>query len=192
MNYYTWDDLGGFVSKAASYVGYRYRNYGVEASDVQQELWLWLYNEDNRKRVIKWLGNEPQQQTTRIYRSLLDAGLSYAEGEKARVAGYKPDDVWWYTPASVEGLLPLVLDRTFTQDNGRIGEQITAVIDVRIALDDTDLFDYFLTHDEEHEDWRVNLQHVVDQLGGERPAIGRRKVLSNAQAQAITAKAYDE
>jgi hypothetical protein len=189
MNFYTWDDLGGFVTKASAYVAYRYRNV-VELEDVRQEVWLWLYTESNRKRVIKWLSNEPQQ-TTRIYRSLLDAGLSYAEVEKARIAGYKPDDVWWYTPTSIEGLLPLALDRSFTQENGLIGEQITAVIDVRSALDETSLFDYFGSHDSDHEDWRVNLQLVLDRLGGERPAVGRRKVLSNAQATAITSASYE-
>lgn len=187
---YTWDDLGGFVTKASSYVAYRYRLYGVEREDVQQELNVWLYDEANRKRVIRWLDHEPQQ-TTRIYRSLLDVGLKHAEREKAKVAGYKPEDVWWYTPHGVEGLLPLALDRSFTQENGHVGDTITMVIDVRKALDATRLFDYFLNHDDEDEDWRVNLQLVVDQLGGERPAVGRRKVLSNAQAQSITSGTYE-
>lgn len=186
----TWDDLPGYVAKASSYVAYRYRRYGVEQSDAAQEMWLWLYMEDNRKRVLKWLSNEPQQ-TTRIYRSVLDAGLKYAENEKAAVAGYKPDDVWWYTTNGIEVLLPLALDRTFTQDNGRLGEQITAVIDVRKALDDTHLFDWFLDHEDDHEDYRVNLQLVLDYLGGERPLVGRRKVMSNAQSQSITSAAIE-
>lgn len=189
MNYTTWDDMPGFVSKAAHYVGYRYRRY-VETADVSQELYAWLYADGNRSRVLKWLSAEPQQ-TTRVYRTLLAEALSYAEQEKASSAGYKPDDVWWYTPHGVEGLLPLALDRDFVQANGHVGDQLAMVIDVRAALDATGLFDFFAKHDESHPDWRVNLQAVVDRLGGERPGVGRRRAIRNATAQAITAGAYE-
>lgn len=191
---YTLDDIHGFVVKAAAYVAYRYRTYRIEQDDIQQEIYVWVYG-DGKAKIERWLESDPQQ-TTRIYRSMLDQGLRYAENEKAAVAGYKPDDVWWYTPAGVEGILPLALDRSFTQANGHVGELITMVIDIRKALDTTDLFGYFTEHlgekeDDRHEDWRVNLQLVIDHLGGERPAVGRRRRLSNAQAQAVTAGAYE-
>jgi hypothetical protein len=189
MMTYTWDDLPVFVAKASRYVAYRYRRF-VEYDDVAQEINLWLYSK-GRANVERWLDPEHPQQTTRIYRSMLDVGIKYAEAEKAETSGYKPDDVWWYTPQGVEGLLPLALNRSFRQQNEHVGDLITMVIDIRKALDAAHLFDWFTDNDESHEDWAVNLQLVVDQLGGERPAVGRRKVLSNAQAQSVTAGAYE-
>jgi hypothetical protein len=190
-NFYTFDDMPGFVSKAAGYVAYRYRNYGVEADDVQQEIYVWLYGK-GRSKVERWLGNEPQQ-TTRIYLSMLDVGRKYGEKEKAAKAGYRPEDVWWYTPASVESLMPLVMDSTYTQANGHVGELITMVMDIRSAVQEAGLSEFFeqFGAEEEHPDYRVNVMLVLDRLGGERPIVGRRRAMSNAQAQAVTSEAYE-
>lgn len=191
-NFYTFDDMPGFIAKAASYVAHRYRFYGVEKDDVSQEIYVWLYGQ-GRAKIERWLDTdgETPQQTTRIYRSMLDVGLKYGEKEKAAKAGYRPDDVWWYTPSSVEGLIPLVLDETYTQANGHIGDLITMVVDIRKAIQEAGLWGFFADSTEEHDDWLINLQQVVDRLGGERPAVGRRRVLTNATAQAITSGAYE-
>jgi len=177
-----------FVRKAAGYTGYRYRNYGVEPEDVISEINVWLFG-DGRPKVEKWLGNEPQQ-TTRIYRSMLDVALKYAESEKANRVGYKPDDVWWYTKTSVEGLMPLALDPTYTQANGHVGETLTMVVDIRRVMTPED-HDYFTYCDDTDPDWSERLTDLVNRLGGQRPYVGRRKVLSNATAQAITETGYD-
>lgn len=188
-NFYTFDDLHGFVIKAGGYVAHRYRSYGVEQEDVQQEIYVWLYQDKSRKKIERWLGSEPQQ-TTRIYRSMLDQGLAYAEREKAAKAGYRVEDVWWYTANSIEALLPLALDPSFTQEDAHVGELITSVIDVRNAVEVAGLTEFFTDATDEHPDYRVNIQLVLDRLGGERPAVGRRRAMSNAQAQAITGEQY--
>jgi hypothetical protein len=185
---YTFDQIATlFVRKAANYTGHRYRLYGVEADDVAQEIYVWLYGKGKAK-VERWLEASPQQ-TTRIYRSMLDRALGYAEQEKAAKVGYRVDDVAWYSPSTIEGLMPLVLDETFTQENGHVGELITMVIDIRRVLS-TDLHDYFLEHDNTDDAWDDNVRLVVDKLGGDRPYVGRRRVMSNAQTQAITSEAY--
>jgi hypothetical protein len=175
-----------FVTKATNYVAWRYRHYGVERDDVQQELYVWLYG-TGRPKVERWLESNPQQ-TTRIYRSLLDAGMGYAEGEKAAKVGYKVDDVYWFSPSQVTGLMPLVLDSTFVQENGHVGELITMVIDIRRVIGTGELYDYFMQHSETDPAWDDNVQTVIDKLGGDRPFVGRRKAMSNAKATAITSQ----
>lgn len=198
---YTFADISAaFVRKAANYVGWRYRHYGVEADDVAQELYVWLYSESGQKKVERWLENEPQQ-TTRIYRTLLDRGLGYAEREKAVRVGYEVDDVTWYTPNMIEALLPLALDEDYAggldqqkAPGGSHGRKaphegadlLAMTLDVRGAAERSGLFGYFLDADSEDADWADNVLTLINFLGGERPYIGRRRVMSNAQSQAIT------
>ncbi len=189
MNHYTFDDMPGFVAKAASYVAHRYRPYGVESDDVSQEIYAWLYGK-GRKRVERWLETEDDkaQQTTRIYLSMLAVGRVYAEKEKAARAGYKAEDVWWYTPASLEALIPLALDASFTQSNGQLGELTATVLDIRKAVQECGLWAFFADSTDEHPDYRSNILVVLDKLGGERPVIGRRRVMTNAHAQAVVSE----
>lgn len=184
--YYTFEDVAvAFVRKAANYLGHRYRLWGVDPDDMSQEIAVWLYGKGEPK-VRKWLANEPQQ-TTRIYRTMLDVGQRLAEREKAERVGYQVDDVWWYSPSTIEGLMPLVLDPTFTQQNEHVGELITMVIDIRRVMKPDD-FEWFTDNDSDHADHSERVRALIDRLGGQRPFIGRRKVLSNSQANAITAE----
>lgn len=185
---YTFEHISTlFVRKAANYTGHRYRLYGVEADDVAQEIYVWLYG-DGKAKVERWLEGSPQQ-TTRIYRSMLDKALQYAEQEKAVKVGYRPDDVFWYTASSVEGLMPLVLDATFVQEHGVIGELITMVVDIRRVMNEYDT-EFFMQNDDSHPMWADHLRMIVDKLGGNRPYVGRRRAMSNAHSQAITSEAY--
>lgn len=202
--HYSFEDVATrFVRKAANYTAHRYRLYNVEAEDVQQELFVWLFGE-GRSRVERWLANDPQQ-TTRIYRSLLDRALGYAEKEKAIKCGYEVDDITWYTPSMVEALLPLAMDSTYSGLQGKVGEAETSgrrsgkapneggdllagVMDIRRAVDSCPdwVGDTFLHHEPGAVGWDEAVQTVINYLGGERPYLGRRRPMSNAQAQAIT------
>lgn len=187
---YTFEQVAaGFVAKAARYAGYRYGRYGVTKDDAAQEIYVWLYGEGRRK-VESWLEASPQR-TTRIYRSMLDVAIGYGEREKATAAGYSPDDVYWYSPSSIEGLMPLVVDPTYTRPNGAVDELLAMVLDIRRVLSPDDI-EYFIYKDEADPSWRDMIRSVVDRLGGSRPYVGRRKALSNAAALAITKGAYDE
>jgi hypothetical protein len=185
----TFDVVSGpWVQRVAGYTSARYRHYQVDPEDVTQEIYAWLYGKGSAK-VERWLANDPQQ-TTRVYRSLLDVALGYAENEKAMKVGYKPDDVWWYTASSVEGLMPLVLDPTFTEKDGHVGELLTSVVDIRRVMYADDI-DYFTNSDDTAVDWADRIQDLVNRLGGNRPYVGRRKALSNATAIAITTGALE-
>lgn len=177
-----------WVAKASNYISYRYRSHGVESDDVSQEIYAWLYGTGLAK-VERWLAREPQQRT-RIYRSFLDVGMKYAEKEKAVKAGYRVDDVWWYTPSVIEGLMPLVLDPTYTQENQAIGEMITMVVDIRrvLRVDDSE---WFTENDSTHVDYDERIRTLVDRLGGAKTYVGRRKVITNAAANAMTSGAIE-
>ena len=198
---YTFPDIATrFVRKAATYTHRRYRHYGVEADDVTQELYVWLYGPGEVK-VRRWLAADPQQ-TTRIYRSLLDKALAYAEREKASRVGYETDDVHWYSPTLVEGLIPLALDSTFDgkpplegESSGRRtasasegGDYLAMVADVRRALDRCGEWVRltFLNCEPGAGGWDEAVRVVVNFLGGESPYRERRRAVSNDRALAIT------
>lgn len=197
----TFSDIGdSFVPKAANYVSRRYGRYGVTKDDLYQEMFVWLVDE-GATRVRRWLANDPQQ-TMRIWRSLIDAGRSYAEKEKAHRVGYDQSDVFWYSPATIEAALPLVLDTTFDgQVNQRDetgvkqkkapnegGDLIASIVDIRRAIklcpDWVGLT--FLNGEPGVPGWDDAVASVIAVLGGEKPTIGRRRVMSNAASQYAT------
>jgi hypothetical protein len=200
---YTLEDISTvFVQKAAGYAAYRYRHYGVTREDASQEALLWLYAREDK--VNRWLAKSPQQ-TTRIYMDMLSAVLRYAEREKAAKAGYDSQDVMWYTVPLVEGLLPLALDDTYTgqsssdDESGKRkprqpnegGDGLALVMDIRRALKGMKLTEFFYHHDSSHPLWDAKLEQLVDYLGGNSPFVGRRRPMSNAQAQFLTSTQGD-
>jgi hypothetical protein len=201
---YVWAEIEkAFVQKAARYCARRYRHYGVEADDVAQEMLAWLYGK-GEKKVVNWLSKTPQQ-TTRIYRSLLDEGLTYGEAEKAERVGYHPDDTLWYTPKMIEAVMPLVLDTTYdglsglAEENSGTGgkakkpsaegnDLMTTVVDVRRALKKCPAWValVFLQSVPDGAGWEDAVQALINVLGGEGPSVGRRRAISNAHAGVIT------
>lgn len=200
MKHYEWEDLDSLVFKAAGIASKRYHRYSVTFEDFTNVIYTWLY--DHRTKVRGWLSASPQR-TTRIFRSFLDEALRYGEIEKATQVGYDVEDVAWYSPSLVEGLLPLALDDDWYPEAVQDGEQnskttsrkppneggdlLAMVLDIRRALKGTKLKSWFLEHEPDAGDiWIGHIGHLVDYLGGDRPYVGRRKVLSNSEAQAIT------
>lgn len=198
--HYEWNDLDSLVFKAAGIASGRYHRYGVTFEDFTNEIYAWLY--EHRAKVRGWLNAKPQR-TTRIFRSFLDVALHYGEIEKAARVGYDPEDVTWYSPSLVEGLLPLALDDEFypemiqeSDQGGKLSTRkppsegddlLVRVLDIRRALDKTGLRDWFMEHEPAIDDiWTGRIGQLVDYLGGERPYVGRRKPLTNSEAQAIT------
>lgn len=203
QKHYTFDEIAtSFVIKAGRYTVRRYGYYGVTYADASQEVLEWLYGSGEPK-VRRWLAASPQQ-TTRIYRSMLDRSLGYAERVKAARCGYEVDDVTWYTPSMVEALMPLVFDDTFTgkapQDGDTTksgkpenekGDLLVLVIDIRRAIElAPEWVGNILRHDNADERYDDAIRTVVNVLGGERPYVGRRRPVSNAQALAMTGSEY--
>jgi hypothetical protein len=201
---YTFDEVASrFTQKAASYAGRRYRAWGVERDDFSQEILMWMYG-SGKSKVERWLASAPQQ-TTRIYRSMLDVAIQYGEKEKAERVGYNAADIQWYTAAMVEAVLPLVLDSTYdfqssTDVGGNGGKHkklapgeganlLTSVMDVRRALKHcpTWVQEVLEDYSSGHPAWEDAIELVVHQLGGSLlPQIGRRRVMNNATAQHVT------
>jgi len=78
-----------------------------DADDIRQELWVWFLEHPNK--VSMWEELDIKQSTKLVARSLRNAAKDYCQREKARSAGYKVDDNYYYDREVVEILLPAVL-----------------------------------------------------------------------------------
>ena len=78
-----------------------------DTDDIRQELWVWFLEHPNK--VSLWEELDGKQSTKLIARSLRNAAKDYCQREKARSAGYKVDDNYYYDREVVELLLPAVL-----------------------------------------------------------------------------------
>ena len=206
---YTFEDVAtSFAGQAARAVFTRYARWGVTLDDCLSEIHLYLYGKGKRN-VDRWLANDPQQ-TTRINREFYAAAQSFAEKAKAEAVGYDVDDVLWYSPSLVEALMPLALDPTFTGEiniqkhpdeyqpktkpnHKEGGDLLAMVLDVRRAIDALPEIELDLrTSNPDDSIYQSGLMGVVNYLGGPTPFVGRRRVLSNAEAQAVTRSTYDD
>jgi RNA polymerase sigma factor (sigma-70 family) len=90
-------------------IAYEYsRKYHMcDADDIRQELWIWFLEHPNKVKV--WEQLEGKQSIKLIARSLRNAAKDYCQREKARSAGYKVEDNYYYDREIVEALLPAVL-----------------------------------------------------------------------------------
>jgi RNA polymerase sigma factor (sigma-70 family) len=78
-----------------------------DSDDIRQELWVWFLEHPNKVKL--WEALDGKQSTKLIARSLRNAAKDYCQREKARSAGYKVDDNYYYDREVVEILLPAVL-----------------------------------------------------------------------------------
>lgn len=92
-----------------SHIAYEFaRKYHmVEADDIRQELWVWFLEHPNK--VTVWEKLDGKQATKLIARSLRNAAKDYCQKEKARFAGYRVEDNYYYDRQVLELLLPAVL-----------------------------------------------------------------------------------
>lgn len=209
MRHYEFSDVEQLARKAAGSVSRRYRRWGTDFDTALSDIHLWMYTPRNQAKINRWLANTPQQ-TARIYWSLVSAAQVPAEKLKAERVGYEVDDVVWYSPHTVRSLLPLVADPTYdgmtdpdrerTEDlnekqrkqpvNYREGGNTLAqVVDIRRAI--SRLPRWVALAVEEGTDTESAVEAITQRLGGLTPHVGRRRVMSNAQAQALTGGEYD-
>lgn len=90
-------------------IAYEYsRKYHMcDTDDIRQELWIWFLEHPNK--VVTWNNTGEKDAIKLIARSLRNAAKDYCQREKARSAGYKVEDNYYYDREVVELLLPSVL-----------------------------------------------------------------------------------
>lgn len=214
--HYTFADTEHIARKAAGIISRRYGRDGTDYDTALSDIHLWQYTPRHRAKVERWLASSPQQ-TSRIYWSFIVAAQKPAERRKAELHGYNVDDVEWYTPQLVQSLLPLALDPDYdgiatpdrerkvdinekaarrTPDYAETGNTLAQVMDIRRAI--TRLPSWVGIHLTEHYSDQLSfadvtgaIEAICQYLGGPRPYVGRRRVISNATAQAMTRGEYD-
>lgn len=96
------------ISSASKILHSRYRDV-VEFSDVQQELYLWLF--ERYDRAERWRAEYDEQRAEKtLITALRNAGERYCRNEKAEREGYEAEDEFFYSIPMVTNLLRLHFD----------------------------------------------------------------------------------
>jgi hypothetical protein len=208
----TFEDI---IYKMAPHAGYyvagQYKRYLVTPEDCKQEIYLWAYSDSGKRWIEKRLERDPQQ-TTRIRYKLRSVAKGYAEKMKAEKVGYSVDDIHWYSTTQIVALLPLALDDTFNgfgspdydgdkpsgdgprakRNPAETGDLTAMVLDIRRALKALDswVLDAVILHQQGESPFDAAVAEILHHLGGPKDYVGRRRAMSNAQAQAKTGENY--
>lgn len=98
----------GAVSSASRILYSRYRNF-VAFEDVQQELYLWLY--EHYDRAERWRDEYSEKHAERtLTKALRNAGDRYCRAERANWQGYEAEDEEFYSIPMIGDLLRLSFD----------------------------------------------------------------------------------
>jgi DNA-directed RNA polymerase specialized sigma24 family protein len=104
------------VRSASKQLLSRYRNY-VSYDDVQQELYLWLFQ--NYRKADRWRETYEERHAERtLVKALRNAGERYCRAEKAHWDGYHVEDEQFYSLPMVADLLALYFDPEWMIPNG--------------------------------------------------------------------------
>jgi hypothetical protein len=195
------DDLAGKVGYVVGKTFPRYSRF-VDREDMFQDVYLYALKEE--RQFGKW---RERDEPHRIFLALFGAAKQFGEQEKAQQSGYQFEDVAWYAPARIADLLPLAMDPTFDclpgtglsetgrgkQSSGREGGTLLAmIVDIRRALRACPAAEFTVrSQPDDSGEYADALVALADWLGGEFPDSpsyrrGRRKVMSNAAAAALT------
>jgi RNA polymerase sigma factor (sigma-70 family) len=79
----------------------------LDVADIRQELWIWFLEHPNK--VKSWEKLDGKQATKLIARSLRNCAKDYCQKEKAKIAGYRVEDNYYYDRQVLEILIPAVL-----------------------------------------------------------------------------------
>lgn len=207
--HYTFDETEQLARKAAGQVARSYGRHGTDYDTALSDIHEWMYTPRHRDKIGRWLASSPQQ-TSRIYWSFISAAQKPAERRKAEMHGYDVDDIDWYTPQLVKSLLPLALNPNYdgmatpdregkvdlnekaakrTPNYAETGDTLAQVMDIRRAI--AGLPSWVVVGVSTDEISASSVEAIVQYLGGPRPFVGRRRVVSNATAQAMTGADYD-
>lgn len=104
------------VSTASRILRAKYRKF-AEYADIQQELYVWMFQ--NYDRIAGWRETREEAHAERtILRALRNAGERYCRNEKAEQSGFSTDDEFFYSIPMVSDLLQLHFDDDWMLPNG--------------------------------------------------------------------------
>lgn len=143
------------VRDVARQAASKYPSY-VDAQDIEQELYLWLYS--SRAWIQDLIANEPEEATGKVTSLMRKAAFDLCNKEKAAAEGYHPTDVFRYSTQKIMRLLPYVLDYEDWQSFGQhgdgqptakaqantTGDRIVEIIDVKSAIENLSAETYAL------------------------------------------------
>lgn len=118
----------------------------VEVSDVEQELYLWLYSK--RTWIISQMEDDVAKATSAITAIMRKVAFDHCNKEKAATEGYDEEDVYRYRVPAIKRLLVDVFDYLDWQSFGsrgdgqpsskpqanETGDRVAELIDVKIGL----------------------------------------------------------
>lgn len=176
--------LKGIVQRVAANISTRYGDY-ANRHDAASEMWVWLSHYGRAAEMVEALNGGDD---TVVSATLWNVGRRYAEREKAHRVGYEPQDQAYYTEDRIQELLPYAQDESWdglytplvekdpTMPRGKNptgdgADFLAQVLDIRRAAARVNGWD---------------IGRLLNELGGERPFVGRRRVLSNREALVVT------
>jgi RNA polymerase sigma factor (sigma-70 family) len=141
------DEMTPLVERAASATAAKWPSY-VSGEDVAQELWLWVYSNQNSVETARKAGDWE----AKVYSTMLKVASSAASSEDQQTNGYSKEDTYTYSVGVVEALLESVFEYEDWQSFGTFGDgqphakgqvnetgdMIAMLADVRAALAEID------------------------------------------------------
>jgi DNA-directed RNA polymerase specialized sigma24 family protein len=109
--------LTPLVERAASATAAKWPSY-VSAEDVAQELWLWVYENENSVEAARKAGDWE----AKVYSTMLKVASSAASSEDQQTNGYSKEDTYTYSVAVIETLLESVFQYEDWQSFGTFGD----------------------------------------------------------------------
>lgn len=111
------DELTPLVERAASATAGKWPSY-VSSEDVAQELWLWVYENQNSVETARKAGDWE----AKVYSTMLKVASSAASKEDGQTNGYSKEDTYVYSVAVIETLLESVFEYEDWQSFGTFGD----------------------------------------------------------------------
>lgn len=95
-------------AQAATYGRYLHRRFTmVSQDDIQQEIMVWVVKHPNK---VEEYQDGTERGKGKLLKSMFNAGLNFAQKEKATVLGYKVEDNYYYELGLIRDVLGLIWD----------------------------------------------------------------------------------
>lgn len=168
--------LEPMIESIAAEFGRKFHQYGADAEDFSQELYLWLF--ENGGKVAEWLDPEkfdPKDGERLLAKSLRNEALDYGVDIKAQCVGYERRDLHWYSKGEVKALLPAIFNpdawENPPQSEGRStkspsegGNWVTTLADVAQAFEQLDASDRSILRGLHSEGWTNKMMAMAEQV----------------------------